>query len=246
VKNIFYTIFIIFIINQVSLAEISIKIIGTTGDSKVRFGLDEKWHKASIGLELKEIDTILTGEDGEIVLQFEGGKKFVLGNNSILDIGDLREIQEKELFLFLMSKKVENIQQREQKTKLRIGDVSLVYGESKGKTDSIQADNNQKDLGEKEINGALALYIQKYYTNTLYKLHNLIDKYKSKINMGKVHFYIAKAFEALDKKGQAMDAYQNVIDYFETTDSLNHDDQKYLIESKNAIKLLNKRIKNEK
>ena len=54
--------------------------------------------------------TGITGENGEITLQFQSSKKFILGKNSILDIGDLREIQEKELFLYLMSKKVEKIE----------------------------------------------------------------------------------------------------------------------------------------
>lgn len=139
-----------------------------------------------------------------------------------------------------MSKKVEKIEPRKEKTKLRIGDVSVVYGESKATSDSSQSDSISISLSKKEVNGALALFVQHYYTNTLYKLHDLLDKYKTQINLGKVYFYIAKAFEALDKKGQAMDEYQNVIDYFETTDSLNHDDQKYLIESKDAIKILKK------
>ena len=200
--------------------------------------MDEEWQKAALGLDLKEIDTILTGENGEIVLQFQGGKRFSLGNNSILDIGDLREIQENELFLFLMSKKVENIKPREEKTKLRIGDVSVVYGESKNITDTTQSKKNKISQADKEINGALALFIQKYYTNTLYKLHNLLDKYESLINNGKVYYYIAKAFELLNKKGQAADAYQTVINSFENKDSLNQDEEKYLIESQSALQRL--------
>jgi len=239
-KKTLYTLLSFLLLNQFVLAEISVKIVATSGEAKIRFGMEEEWQKAAIGLDLKEIDTILTGENGEIVLQFKGGKKFILGSNSILDIGDLREIEEKELFLFLMSKKVENIQPNKEKTKLRIGDVSVVHGESKAKTDTTLSKKNEMSQADKEINGALALYVQEYYTNTLYKLHNLINKYKSKVNMGKVHFYIAKAFEALDNKGQTMDAYQNVIDYFENMDSLNHDNQKYLIESKNAIEILKK------
>jgi len=226
------------IITQIVIAEISVKIVNIKGETKVRFGLEEDWKKASAGINLKEIDTILTGEGGEIILQFEGGKRFILGGNSILDIGDLREIQEKELFLFLMSKKVEKIEPRKEKTKLRIGNVSSVYGEDKSKPDTTNSESTENPLSTKEINGAVALFVQQYYTNTLYKLHNLLDKYKSKINMSKINFYIAKAFEALDKKGQAMDAYQIVIDNYQTKDPLNQDEKKYLLESMNSLQKL--------
>jgi hypothetical protein len=221
-------------------AEISIKIINTKGEAKVRFGLEEEWKKALPGINLKEIDTILTGEGGELILQFESGKRFLLGNNSILDIGDLREIQEKELFLFLMSKKVEKIEPRNGKTKLRIGNVSSVYGEDQSKSDTTNVNNSNNLFSKKEINGAIALFAQQYYTNTLYKLHNLLDKYKSKINMGKINFYIANAFEALDKKGQAMDSFQKVIDNFEAIESLSEENTYYLTESKNALIKLKK------
>jgi hypothetical protein len=233
-----YIIFSFFVLYQMVIGEVSVKIINKTGNAKVRFGLEEEWKNASVGIDLKEIDSILTGENGKIVLQFQGGKKFILGSNAILDIGDLREIQEKELFLFLMSKKVNKIKPRKEKTKLRIGDVSVVHGESKAKTDTLKSNITKNSLPEKKINGALALFMQKYYTNTLYKLHNFLEKYKSKIYVGKVYFYIAKAFEAINKKGQAMDAYQNVIDYFQDMDSLNQDNKEYLLKSKNALEKL--------
>ena len=239
-KNILYILVCSVFFTQFVNAEISAKIIDTKGDAKVRFGLEEKWNNASAGINLKEIDTILTGENGEIILQFESGKRFILGSNSILDIGDLREIQEKELFLYLMSKKVEKFELRNERTKLRIGNISSVYGEDKSKSDSTKTDKTEESISGKEVNGAIALFVQRYYTNTLYKLHNLLDKYKSVINMGKVNYFIAKAFEAIDKKGQAMDAFQKVIDNYEGQKILSNEDSLYLSESKNAIAKLKK------
>ena len=237
-KSSIYILFFFIFLAQIVRAEVSVKIIKSTGDAKVRFGLDEEWQKSAVGINLKEIDTILTGENGEIVLQFESGKKFMLGNNSILDIGDLREIQEQELFLFLMAKKVDKIEPRQEKTKLRIGDISSLHGSKKASDDTSQATLIDNLDADKEINGSIALYMQNYYTNTLYKLYNLLDKYKSKLNLGKVNFYIAKAFEALDKKGQALDAYQRVIQNYENIDSLTQVEKKYLIESKTMIEIL--------
>jgi len=237
-KNIFYLLICSIFFTQLVNAEITAKIIDIKGDVKVRFGLEEQWNKAFTGIDLKEIDTILTGENSEIILQFESGNKFILGSNSILDIGDLREIQEKELFLYLMSKKVEKFEPRSEKTKLRIGNISSPYGEDKSKSDSTETDKSEESKSGKEVNGAVALFVQKYYTNTLYKLHNLLDKYKTRINLGRANYYIAKAFEALGKKGQAIDAYQEVIDSYKDQTNMNKEDSLYLSESENAISKL--------
>ena len=210
-KSLIYIYILLLFISQISFAEVSVKIINSNGDAKVRFGLEENWNKATAGIQLKEIDTILTGENGEIV-------------------------QEKELFLYLMSKKVENFEHRKGKTKLRIGNISSTYGEDKAKKDSTVKPIDEKS--KKEINGAIALYIQEYYTNTLYKLHTLLDKYKSTIDMGEVHFFIAKAFEALDKKGQAIDSYQLVLEIYQGLDSLDVKKKEYLSESLQALKKL--------
>ena len=93
-------------------------------------------------------------------------------------------------------------------------------------------------MSDKEINGTVALFVQKYYTNTLYKLHNLLDKYKSRINIGKVNYYMAKAFEALHKKGQALDAYQRVIENYKDKSTLSTEDSIYVSESQNAVSKL--------
>jgi tetratricopeptide (TPR) repeat protein len=235
-KNIFYIILLKFLICQFCFAEVTVKIIKTTGDTKVRFGLDENWQKAVPGINLKEIDTILTGEGGEIILQFESGKKFVLGNNSILDIGDLREIQEKELFLFLMSKKVDKFEPRNHKTKLRIGNISSTYGEYKTPKDSL--DSADTNYSKKEINGTIALYLQKYYTNTVYKLHKLLDKYRSRIDSGEAYFYIAKAFEALGQNGRAIDSYQQVVEIYQKAEVLDSTKTEYLKKSQLALERL--------
>lgn len=235
-----YTYLFLLILSQLIFAEIAVKIINTKGEAKVRYGVDEKWKTATQGITLKEIDTILTGEGGEIILQLDGGKKFILGSNSILDIGDLREIQEKELFLFLMSKKVEKFEPRKGKTQLRIGNVSSVYGEDKTIFDNSNEFFTSEDLATKQFNGALALFIQEYYTNTLYKLHNIIEKYASNIEIGRIQFYIAKAFEALGKEGQSLDSYKKVVETYGNKESLSPIEKEYLEESKNAINRLKK------
>ena len=194
------------------------KIIKLSGDVKVRRGVEENWQPASVAMLLEDIDTIMAGIDGHVILQTAEGITFELGNNSILDVSDLRKITEKELFLFLMSKKVQNIEPREGKTKLRIGNVSVVHGESKAETEKISDNKLKTKLMVQEKNGARALYEQELYPNTIIKFHKILDKYDEAQKNGDVYLYLGRSFEAMNHPGQAIDAYQSAIDHYQTED----------------------------
>ena len=238
-KNIFVLICTIIFVSSAT-AEISVKIIHLKGSVKIRYGLEENWKPASVGILLKDIDTILTGENSEVVLKYENGNTFQLGSNAMLDIGDLRKIYEKELFLYLMSKKVDQIETNDEKTPLRIGNVSVVHGESKSVTDSSKQTTVKPDWAEWEINGALSLFIQEYYPNTIVKLHKILEKYDSYIDCGKIFFYIARSLESLDMNGQAIDAYQIVIDTYTEQKCDDKESQVRMEESRKASDILKK------
>ena len=78
-------IFSIFAAESVNAAD-NVRIVNLSGEVKVRYGLEENWNNAHKGLTLKDVDTILSGEGAEIVLQTSEGETFKLGGNSILDI----------------------------------------------------------------------------------------------------------------------------------------------------------------
>jgi hypothetical protein len=212
IKNIIILFVLLFF--TAGIADVSVKIIHLEGSVKIRYGLDENWKTASIGVSLKSMDTILSGENSRVVLQFENGNMFTLGSNSVIDISDLRKIYEKELFLYLMSKKVDQIETQGEKTPLRVGNVSVVHGESKVDSDSSSDEQLKSTWAEWEINGALSLYNQQYYPNTVVKLHKVLEKYDSYEDCGKIFFYIARSLEQLEMGGQAIDAYKSVIDAY--------------------------------
>ncbi len=223
---------------QFVLADTKAHIKSISGEVKIRRGVEESWHPASAGTWLEDIDSILTGEGAEVALEIEDGRIFRMGSNSILDIADLRTITEKELFLLLMSKKIQRIDLREQKTKLRIGNVSVVHGELK--TDSLDRTKNDEDAQEWQLerNAALALYTQNFTTNSILKLNNIILKYTAVNDCGEIHYYLAKAFEMLNKPGQALDAYQNVINENSNDDCKINGNSLWVNEADKAIKRL--------
>jgi len=210
-KTSFLILFALFISVNTSTAGITVEVTQISGDVKIRRGVEETWQKATTGMILEEIDTILTGESGSVILKTPSGDKFTLGSFAILDISDLRNISEKELFLFLMSNKIKNIEPGDQKSRLRIGNVSVVHGESKAGMEETPTHPKTTDR-TKEINGAKALYNQNYFPNTIVKLNKIMKKFSSPEDCGEMHFYLGKSFEAINQNGQAIDSYQIVID----------------------------------
>lgn len=185
-----------------------VAIIKISGEVKIRRGVDEHWQPAAGGTLLDDIDTILTGEAGKVQLRLHDGAKFELGPNSILDIADLRKISEREMFLLLMSRKINNIGPRENKTKLRIGNVHVTHGELK--TTASGKGSVELDTWQLERNGATALYKQELTTNAIVKFNKILQKYPDANDCGELHFLLGTAFESIAKTGQAMSAYRMV------------------------------------
>lgn len=239
-RPIFFIIVCLLFLVNIASAEIEVQITALSGDVKIRYGLEEKWHKAAIGLVLKEIDTIFNGEDGKVTLKLNDNSTFYLGPNSVIDISDLRIIKEKEMFLILMSQKIDQIEPRNTKTQLRVGNVSVIHGMYRPDKDSSNSDAYQKNWSLKEINGAKALYEQKYYSNSIIKLHDILNRYNTLIDQSIIYFYIAKGFKALNQKGQAVDAYQKIIEIYNNKIKHNKEDILQYQQAKSALKDLNK------
>ena len=222
-------------------AKPSVRVRSLRGDVRIRRGLEETWHPAGIGAVLEDIDTILTGEASEVVVTLDNGNAFTLSSQSILDIGDLRKITERELFLYLMSEKVRKIQKPEEGSTLRISNISVVRAEDKRKSSSeSQNRTSQSDRWWWEINGAKALHIQAFHTNAILKFHKILEKYENLDDGGEIYFYLGKAFEAINEPGRAMDAYQQVLD--QIGDSSHHGSRarEYVDSATEALRRLKK------
>jgi tetratricopeptide (TPR) repeat protein len=212
IKRLAFCVLFFFCFVQIVAAAPLAKIISISGEVKVRRGIEENWHPAAAGMSLEEIDTILTGEAAAVTLETQEGGAFRLGSYAILDIADLRRITEREMFLYLMSQKVNQIPDRPEKVKLRVGNVSVIHGESKAGAVRNKSEGEESQSWKQETNGAQALYEQGYYPNAVVKLHKVLAKYPNLKECGEVHFNLGKAFEALSKPGQAIDAYKAALD----------------------------------
>jgi len=235
-KFVLYLIFCVLASNVFS--QNRVKVMSTRGDVRIRRGLEETWRPAGVGMDLDQIDTILTGEDGEVVLFLDGSSRFTMGGHSILDISDLRAITQRELFLYLMSQKISKIERHPENSKLRIADVNVVRAENKGSEISDTSPEIGGDRWRWETNGAAALYGNRYYTNTVLKLHKILEKYPEVSDCGLIHYTLGKAFEALDEFGKASDAYRQAVVRAESDHCGNAEAQRIASFSREAIRRL--------
>lgn len=236
VKNIILIVFCFALLGLAAAAEVT--VVDVKGDVKVRYGIEEKWQPAKAGMVLRNIDTILSGNNGQVKLELNNGKIFKMSSNIYLDIVDLKTIDEQELFLFLMSKKIKKIEKPDTDNRLKIGNVSVVHGNSKVQSDSGINGSETSNWSEQETNGAVSLYVHKFYPNTVVKLKKMMSKYSVLKNKGKLYYYLAKSFEALDMKGQARENFRTVVDIYQIQDTLTTDEKTRLKEAREALEIL--------
>ena len=193
------------------LAEPAVRIAGIRGDVRVRRGLEESWSAAGVGMQLKPLDTIFSGEASEVVLLLEDGTRFTLGGNAVLDVGDLRRITERQMFLFLMSQKVGRIAAPDSASKIHIANVSVVRGSQKQVNPESSA-NSDPQSWIREKNGAKALLEADLFTNAVVKSHKILQRYPAVLDRGEIQCLLGKAFESLKETGRAVDAYQAALE----------------------------------
>jgi hypothetical protein len=205
-------------------------ILEVKGEVRVRHGLEERWNDAHKGDKLQDLDTILS-EEGMVVIKTQDGSIFTMDSYSILDIGDLRSISRQEMFLFIMSQKVQKMPPRKNK-KLHVGNVSSVHGEKQSAANTVRQQKSTPKW-ELEFNAVRAMYDQEYYPNTVVKLHKIINRYSNRDDCGLVSLYLGRSFEALEETGQAIDSYQKAIEL-----GGHCDDDDLVSEAKKAIRRL--------
>jgi len=222
--------FIVIILFSLPLIALEATIVELSGSVKIRRGMDEEWVGAARQMILRDIDTILTGENGSVVLSLDDERQFTLESNSILDIADLRDITQKELFLFLMRQKIEKLEKRDAPAQLKLGKVSVVHGT---KSEDKVILSTSEDLWTKESNGVHALFTHELYSNVVMKSISILQRYPDQHGCTDLYFKLASSFEALDKKDQAEINYRRALENAKTCG-----DKDNIEEAKAALKKL--------
>ena len=186
-----------------------LKIIDVSGDVRVRWGIEESWNEAGVGMVLRPEDSIQTGESGVVVLQLKNGKTVKMTGNAYIDIIECRKITEKEFFLALISEKVQNLKKQD-KLKLEIGDVTVIHGDNRSQGNMPQKAQSN-DLWRLELGGADILDQHNMSMNAILKMKKIMRQYEPK-DGGEIQYKIGTIFEKLGYSGHAQEAFRRVID----------------------------------
>jgi hypothetical protein len=177
---------------------------------RVRRGLEEPWSPAAAGTALKPLDTVWCGEASEAVLALEDGTRFTLGGNAMLDASDLRRITERQLFLYMMSRKIGRLTGDDSSGAIHIANVSVVRGSpAASQVASTVADPS---AWTREKNGARALLSAGFATNAAMKLYRILERHPEVEDQGELHACLGQAFETLNQPGRAIEAYQTALE----------------------------------
>lgn len=201
-----YVLILILLGALIHLVHPAVQIEHLNGDVRIRRGMSETWEPARTGEELDLMDTILTGE-GRVVLRRDDGSTFTLSSHCILDISELRRITRREMFLFVMSQKVQNIKASDDSSGIRISNVSAVHGEQQ----SVRV-KKSTETWQLELNTANAMLNQELYPNSVVKCHKILTRYSEIHDCGTVRYTLARSFDRLGEAGQAIDHYQKAIE----------------------------------
>lgn len=214
----------------------SVKIIEVSGQVHFRQGVEETWQIAEPGILLEDVDSIISGKNSKAILETADGRRFELGHNSQIDVADLRQLSNEELFLHLMKEKLKKIGSRQGKTPLRVGTVSAVHGTSQDSVQNVPAIEMAVDP-EPVLNGIRNLFNQNYYPNTILKIHHFFNLYQVPSDCGELSYYLGYSFEQLQQPGQAIESYRTSIQAGQQVDCTN---SKWLLLAQEHLKSLEK------
>jgi hypothetical protein len=211
------------------------EIVKSTGSVQVRRGLDEQWLLTHNGAVLREMDSIATGPESQVTLHSSEGTAFTLGANAMIDMADLRRITEQEMFLFIMSQKIEKLAAPGKKTGLEIGSVSVIHGDNKAVDATARVDAVAL---VKEMNGAQALQQQRFFTNAVVKYHKLLPQDRQPLRQSLIRYELGCCFEQLQQPGQALDAFQTAQNILEQQVSPSEESRNQLVRVQAAVSRL--------
>ncbi len=189
------------------------KVISVKGKAMLRMGLSEKWEPVKVNDVLKPADTILSGENCEIVLETPQNTQFVINKNTLLDLADVRPLTIYELLLFLTDKELDKIPYEENKETISETKIGVIHGDKKS-FESSGINITNEDMTAYKLAGIEALLNNKYTESAIARFSVLTSRYEMKKEFLPVAFKTGKALEQLSLLGNARDIYEEITAKF--------------------------------
>ena len=184
----------------------------TKGHAEVRRGVSEEWKTLLVGDVLRPEDTIRTGEEAEVKLQIGEKEYFVLHAFSMIDIADIRQISKNDLLLKLSLEHIRSIPNS--RPGLQTPSTTVMHGDDKSLKEPAASPMRREasgEIGTMRLEGAKALYQQKYFSSTILSVKAAARRFGIR-DWFSAHRIIAQAFERLGLIQQAIDEFASCND----------------------------------
>jgi hypothetical protein len=183
-------------------ADITVKRV--KGNAEVRRGVSEEWVKVKAGVALSPQNTIKTGRKSSLTILAEG-RKLIIPELTVMDLGDLREMSQEELLLKLAMADVRVAPPRDESGETVIPNTTIVHGKNMA-VPEIKP-NNQKDFRDMEVRGTKLLYNYGFYPTCILRAKETMLYYPELKSRFEFRCMIANALEKMRLRGEALGEY---------------------------------------
>jgi hypothetical protein len=183
-------------------ADITVKHV--KGKAEIQSGVAEGWVKARAGTALSPESTIKTGRKSSLTILADG-KRLVIPELTLVDVGDLRQMPQEELLLKLAMSDVRVAPPRDESDGSTIPNTTIVHGKDMAVPD-IEVKNGGNP-NQMEVRGTELLYKYGFYATCILRAkETMVYSPELKSRFG-FRYMIAKAFEKMRLKGEALGEY---------------------------------------
>jgi hypothetical protein len=174
------------------------------GKAEIQSGVSEAWVNAKPGALLSPESTIKTGRKSSLTILADG-KRLVIPELTLVDVGDLRQMPQEELLLKLAMADVRVAPPRDESDGTTIPNTTIVHGSDMAAPD-IEAKNGES-LSEMEVRGTKILYNYGFYATCILRAKETMLYYPELKSRFEFRYTIARAFERMRLKGEALGEY---------------------------------------
>ncbi len=178
------------------------------GPVTVRHGLDEKWGPCVKGDVLSREDAVGLAAGASAVLRSDDGATIRLPQGVIVELSDLRAMTPEELSLRMAMDQVRSLPPRDSKDSFGFPRTTSVHGSSAEK--DAKKPSGDMTAGVMELNGTRVLYDNGYFGTCILRAHSVYSRYPSLADNADQRIVVAKSFESLGMKGEALTEYTGI------------------------------------
>jgi len=192
------------------------KVEKVNGEVLVLKGTSENYSPVKAGDELSAKDMIITGEKAAVHLR-KGTEKFILKNNSALNLNSIKKLSINELLLALAMEEIKAVPKKSNSEMKN----TAVYGSSRN--NSSLKNISPSGLGLKKLNGAKQLAESGFIESAILSAREIFRRHPETRKAVTERLYFARLFESLNLTDEAYNEYSAIYDL-----NLNPDEKRFV------------------